>query len=347
MEHEWVLYIAIFATSFALSLLATPYAKTISLKLGAVDYPKKRGMHDVPLPRMGGVAIYFGFMVSMLIFTPFINEFQTKQFFGFIIGATIIFILGVVDDMKELKAKHKLFFQIIACLVVVFSGTTIGNIKWPVNIDLRMSEIPITVVWIIVVTNAFNLIDGLDGLAAGVSTIGAICLTILCVLTGSPLAVVLSAALAGSCLGFLPRNFNPAEVIMGDSGSTFLGFVLAVSSIIGLFKAYAIINIAIALLALALPIFDVCFSIIRRFLQGKPIMQADRGHIHHRLIDYGFSHKQAVIIIYVLSIFTGAISIALAMKQVFFVVLIIVIAGVILLMSHVYKKRILEKDKGL
>jgi UDP-GlcNAc:undecaprenyl-phosphate GlcNAc-1-phosphate transferase len=339
LEHDWILYIAVFATAFGLSLFATPYAKTISIKLNAIDYPKKRGMHKDPIPRMGGVAIIFGFMLSMLVIMPFMEKLRSKEMLGFIIGAVIIAILGMLDDIKNLSPKKKLCVQIIAAMVVIFSGTKIEMVHWPFPIPLEFLSGPITLAWIIGVTNAVNLIDGLDGLAAGVSSIGALCLMILCIMTGSELAVILTAGLAGSCLGFLPRNFNPAEVIMGDTGSTFLGFVLAVTSIIGVFKTYTVLAVLLCTLALALPIFDTLFAMIRRLVNGKPIMQADRGHIHHRLIDSGLSQIQAVFIIYGISITCAVASIVIAMRDTVATFVTVVIIMVFSLMFFVYRKR--------
>ncbi len=346
MEHNWILYIAIFATAFALSLLATPYAKTISIKLNAIDYPKKRGMHKDPIPRMGGIAIVFGFMFSLFIVMPFIDPLRSKEMIGFIIGAFLIVFLGMADDINNLSPKIKLSVQIIAALIVIFSGTKVDVLHWPIPISLEFLSGPITLLWIIGVTNAVNLIDGLDGLAAGVSSIGALCLMILCIMTGSELAVILTAALAGSCLGFLPRNFNPAEVIMGDTGSTFLGYVLAVTSILGVFKAYALLSVLLCTLALALPIFDTLFAMLRRAWRGQPIMQADRGHIHHRLIDSGCSQKQAVFIIYGISILCAGLSIVIAMRDMIAASITFVILMVFGLMFLVYRKRTVREDKN-
>ena len=174
---------------------------------------------------------------------------------------------------------------------------------------------PITFIWIIGVTNAVNLIDGLDGLAAGVSSIASICLMVLCILTGTESAVMFTAALAGSCLGFLPRNFNPAEIFMGDTGATFLGYVLAVTSIMGVFKGYAILALIVCLLSLGLPIFDTMCAMLRRAITHKPIMQADRGHLHHKLIDKGYTQKQAVLILYGISALLAILAIFIAIKD--------------------------------
>jgi len=343
--QEWLIYIVAFAVSFAMSLLTTPLSKKISIKLGAIDYPKKRGLHKEPIPRMGGVAIVFGFFVSMFVLMPFLEELKTVQFFGFLVGASIIVVLGMLDDIYNLNSKIKLAVQIAAALVVVYTGTRIEMVMWPFTTYLETFSAPLTAFWIIGVTNAVNLIDGVDGLAAGVSSICSIFLMILCILTGSPLAVVFTAALAGSCLGFLPRNFNPAELYMGDTGATFLGFVLGVSSIMGLFKSYTLLAVVVAVLVMALPILDTTFAMLRRAINRKPIMSADRGHLHHRLIDMGYSQKQAVLILYVISIITGTLAILIALRD----PLATFVAGLFLvvlsLMVYVYRKRLTDKEE--
>lgn len=338
-EHNWVLYIAAFACAFGISLLATPFAKKISVKVGAIDYPKKRGMHKEPIPRMGGIAIVLGFMMTMLIMMPFVDEIRTGQFIGFMTGALIIIVLGMLDDVYNLNAKLKFAVQFVAALVVVFTGTRINVVMWPFASYLENISAPITIFWIIGVTNAVNFIDGIDGLAAGVSSICATCLMILCILTGTELAVVLTACLAGSCLGFLPRNFNPAEVFMGDTGATFLGYVLAVSSILGVFKSYALLALLVAVLCIALPILDTLFAMIRRVINHKPIMMADRGHLHHRLIDKGYTQKQAVGILYGLSAISGLFAILIAIRNFYAIVVAVVFFVILTLALFVYKKR--------
>ena len=315
MVHNWVLYIAAFASAFAISMVATPFAKKVSEKLGAIDYPKARGMHTKPIPRLGGIAIVLGFMITVLVLYRFVNDINIKHFCGFIAGAIVIVGVGIVDDSRQLPARVKLVFQIIAALLVIGSGIRINVVMWPVTTYLQKLSAPITLIWIIGITNAVNLIDGLDGLAAGVSSIASICLMVLCILTGTESAVVFTAALAGSCLGFLPRNFNPAEIFMGDTGATFLGYVLAVTSIMGVFKGYAVLALVVCLLSIGLPIFDTLCAMLRRAATHKPIMQADRGHLHHKLIDRGYTQKQAVLIMYGISLVLAILAIIIAIKD--------------------------------
>ncbi|MCI1931383.1 MAG: undecaprenyl/decaprenyl-phosphate alpha-N-acetylglucosaminyl 1-phosphate transferase [Clostridia bacterium] len=334
MVHDWVLYIAAFSTAFAISNVMTPVAMKVSIKLGAIDQPKARGMHNKPMPRMGGLAIYLGFMLTVFLLYRFVQYGETRKLIGFMIGASIIVVLGMFDDVCDLPAKLKFFVQILAALVAIFSGIRIHVVMWPVTHVLLTLSGPITLLWIVGVTNAVNLIDGLDGLAAGVSSIAAICLMVLCILTGDETAVVLTAALAGSCLGFLPRNFNPAQIFMGDTGATFLGYTLAVTSILGVFKGYAMLALVVSMLCLGFPIFDTLFAIIRRLARRQPIMQADRGHLHHKLIDRGFSQKQAVMILYGISTICGVIAILLAIKNA--KVLVVILLTIIVLSFLIY-----------
>ena len=295
------------------ALISTPVVRSLAFRIGAVDVPKdNRRMHDHPIPRMGGLAIFFGFVLSVLIFLPL-----TAQLRSMLLGAVIIVILGIFDDIYALSAKLKFMVQIFAALLAVMGGNRIMGLS---NINIFSSEpywelgwlsYPITILWIVGITNAVNLIDGLDGLACGVSTISSMTLLVIALIVSEPDVAILTAALAGACIGFLPYNLNPAKIFMGDTGSTFLGFVLATVSIQGLFKFYTIISFAVPFLMLALPIFDTCFAILRRVSKGQSPMAPDRGHIHHRLIDMGFSQKQAVAVLYVISAILGLSAVVL------------------------------------
>lgn len=344
MQHNWILYLVAFSLTFGLSILATPFAKKMSYKLKAIDYPKSRGLNKEPMPRLGGLAIFLSFIVSIILLSVFIKDFHTKQFYGFLLGGIIIVVLGIFDDIYELKAKPKFLIQLLVAIIVVSTGTRIDVMSWPFWQYLRPFNALITMAWIIGLINAVNLIDGVDGLAAGVSSIASLCLMVLCIISGSELAVVLTAMLAGSCLGFLPRNFSPAEIYMGDTGATFLGYVLAVTSCIGVYKSYAVLSVVIAIFAVALPILDTLFAMIRRAINRKPLMSADRGHLHHRLIDSGYSHKQAVLILYIISFFSAIIAILIAIKNYNATIVVFIFFGVLVLMVYVYRKRIKEKN---
>jgi len=305
--------VAALAVAFVVALILTPIVKRLAQRVGAVDVPADgRRMHKRPIPRMGGLAIFLGFLLSVLVFLDL-----TAQMRGMLLGAVIIVVLGVFDDIYDLNAKFKFVVQIVAALVAVFSGNIIDTISNP-NIfsqnpywSLGWLSIPVTVIWIVAITNAVNLIDGLDGLACGVSTISSMTLLVIAMVCSAGEVAVLMAALAGACLGFLPYNMNPAKIFMGDTGSTFLGFILAVVSIQGLFKFYAIISFAVPFLLLGLPIFDTCFAFLRRISHGQSPMKADRSHVHHRLIDMGFNQKQAVAVLYIISAILGLSAVVL------------------------------------
>lgn len=295
------------------ALISTPVVRSLAFRVGAVDVPKDaRRMHDHPIPRMGGLAIFFGFILSVLIFLPLTPELR-----GMLLGSVVIVILGIFDDIFSLPALPKFLVQIMAALIAVLQGNRIDFLSNP-NIfskeafwELGWLSVPITVLWIVGITNAVNLIDGLDGLACGVSTISSMTLLVIALIVAEPDVAILMAALSGACVGFLPYNLNPAKIFMGDTGSTFLGFILATVSIQGLFKFYAIISFAVPFLMLGLPIFDTCFAILRRVSHGQSPMSPDRGHIHHRLIDMGFSQKQAVAVLYIISAILGLSAVVL------------------------------------
>ena len=300
-------------TAALVALISTPVVKSLAFRVGAVDIPKdNRRMHDHPIPRMGGLAIFFGFILSVLIYLPLTSELR-----GMLLGGVIIVILGILDDIFALPAMPKFIVQIIAALIAVLHGNHIDFLSNP-NIfssepvwELGWLSFPITVLWIVGITNAVNLIDGLDGLACGVSTISAATMLVIALLVSEVDVAVMMAALAGACVGFLPYNFNPAKIFMGDTGATFLGFIMATVSVEGMFKQYTIISFVVPFLMLGLPIFDVCFAVVRRVSHGQSPMKPDRGHVHHRLIDMGFSQKQAVGVLYVISAILGLSAVVL------------------------------------
>ena len=304
---------AALVVAFLVAVITTPVVKNLAFKMGAVDVPKdNRRMHDHPIPRMGGLAIFLGFLLSVLVFLDLNNQLR-----GMLLGAVIIVVLGIFDDIYSLKAMFKFCVQIAAALVAALSGNVIDTLSNP-NVfsqnlywELGWLSIPVTVLWIVAITNAVNLIDGLDGLACGVSAIGSMTLLVISLAISDGPVAILMAALTGGCLGFLPYNMNPAKIFMGDTGSTFLGFILAVVSIQGLFKLYTIISFAVPFLMLGLPIFDTCFAILRRVSHGQSPMSPDRGHIHHRLIDMGFNQKQAVAVLYIISAILGLSAVVL------------------------------------
>lgn len=317
-----------FTIAFAISLAATPFVISLAHKIGAVDVPdSERRIHKKPIPRLGGLAIFYGFLVALLCFAK-IDE----QLRGILIGALIIVGVGIIDDVKQLRAIIKLGAQLLAAVIVVFHNVRITAISVPGFISetgvlqLGFLSIPITIAWIVGVTNAVNLIDGLDGLAVGVSSIASFSLFFIAILGGEQNVAIISAALAGGCLGFFPYNFNPAKIFMGDTGSQFLGFMLSAICIQGLFKGYVVISFIIPLLILGLPLFDTIFAIIRRAWNHKPIMGADRGHLHHRLLDSGFSQKQTVAILYIIASILGISAVLVLERGAYVACMLILIA---------------------
>lgn len=343
-KQKILLASATFVISLIMSYLLTPYAKKLAYKIGAIDIPKdNRRVHKEPIPRLGGLAIYFAFIVTTLAMALLKTGITfNKELLGILIGVTIIVMVGIVDDVKAISAKYKLAAQVTAALIVVYSGVTIDFINFPLAktasglVFLQAFRIPITVFWIVGITNTVNLIDGLDGLAAGVSTIASLSLAAVAFGAGQSSIAILLVILAGATTGFLPYNFNPAQIFMGDTGSLAIGFLLATISVEGVIKTAATIAVAIPVLALGVPIFDTAFAIIRRLINGRPIMEADKGHLHHRLLDHGFSQKQTVLTLYVISTVLGgsAVVISNATSRLSAYLVIVTISSLILLGAY-------------
>lgn len=338
-----------FLLAFITAYVFTPYTVRLARKVKALDRPKnKRKVHKKIMPRLGGIAIVLGFLVSAMYLIIamiieqkldiFTNNYYIKLL-GFLAGIIILEIFCYIDDTKGIKPIVKLIGQLLAAIVVVASGIVMDTIiieragaiisnEWILRI--------ITIIWIVGITNAINLIDGLDGLSTGVSLISSICLIIIFILNSSPIiSIILATALAGALLGFLPFNFNPARTFMGDTGSNFIGFTLAIISILGIAKTYTAIIVIAPLLVLALPIFDTSFAIIRRIIREKSlkaVFKADRGHLHHKLIDRGYTQKQAVFILYGISATFGLFAIILLesgiWKAISFALLVLAIVAI-------------------
>ena len=342
LTRQVLFMIFAFIVSFAFTFATTPLVRRFAFKIGAIDIPKdNRRMHKKPTPRIGGLAIIFGFTVATLCFAQ-----PSRQLYGTLAGAAIIAVMGVIDDCKNLPAKLKFVIQIIAALVVVFAGDIKIDVFTNPNflsdnpywVLPEWLSVTLTVIWIVFITNAVNFIDGLDGLAAGVSAIMSISLVFISIRVGEYSIAILGIALMGSCFGFLPFNFNPAKIFMGDTGATFLGFMLATLSIQGVFKSYAVISFAVPLLILGLPLFDALFAMIRRILRGQSPMTADRGHLHHRLVDMGFSQKQTVFILYAISGVLGITAVLLAESGVLRALLLVICVLILLLIGSMLGK---------
>ncbi len=316
-KADYLTALFIFLTAAAISAISTPLVKRLAFKVGAVDQPSARRINTVPMPRMGGLAIYIGFVASLLIFTT-----PSKQILGILLGSIVIVALGVFDDIYSLKPILKLFFQAIAALIPIMFGLKISQINdfFSVTnseyIKLGIFSIPLTLIWIVALINAVNWIDGLDGLACGVCTISSVSIFIILAQLGDPVTALIIAALAGACIGFLPFNFNPAKIFMGDTGSMFLGYILATVSISGMFKWYAIVTYAIPFLLMGFPIFELLFSSIRRICHGQSPFHADKGHIHHRLLGIGMNQKQAVATLYTLTSILCLLAVILATSDI-------------------------------
>lgn len=316
-------------SAFLICFASTPLVRMFANRVGAIDMPDATRVHNTPTPRLGGLAIFLGFLFSVVLFAD-----VSRQVQGMLLGAVVIVVSGVIDDITPLKWYIKIVFQIAAALIAVYHGIIIDAVSNP-NIfggsELLVFgsfSIPITILWIIGMTNAVNLIDGLDGLACGVSGISSVTMLVIALLVSDMNVAVIMAALAGACIGFLPYNLNPAKIFMGDTGALLLGYVLSTASIMGLFKFYAIISFAVPFLVLGLPLFNTAFVFILRIIKGKNPMQRDRGHFHDRLIGMGLSQKQAVAVLYVISGILGLAAVVITtsgeMRALIFVIAVLV-----------------------
>ena len=317
-----------FMIAFMTAFMATPHTIKLAKKLGAVDTPQDaRRINKVTMPRLGGLAVILGFFVSvsyLLIIMSIeknIDLYQDnyiQKIIGFVLGALVIGITCFIDDVKGVKALVKLVAQIIAAIIVIKFGIRIDNMDIPFLKFENQSNIfyiVLTLFWIVGITNAMNLIDGLDGLSTGISIISCFSLLIIFSLNASPLiSIVLITALGGALVGFLPYNFNPAKTFIGDTGSNFLGYCLSIISILGIAKTYTAIVLVAPLIVFALPLFDTTFAIIRRLIHGKSlkaIIEPDANHLHHKMLQKGFTQKQAVLILYGISATFGMFAIIL------------------------------------
>ena len=338
-----------FLLAFITAFVLTPYTIRLAKKVGAVDKPDERKINVKPIPRLGGMAVICGFLVSIIYLIISMNiegkinlleDNLYIKLIGIFLGLIVLATACYVDDKKGIKPITKLIAQLIAAVIVVCFGIRIDNFTIPFKENsVILNEVfsyIITVGWIVAITNAINLTDGLDGLASGITLISCISLLIVFALNESPLiAIILITALAGSIVGFLPYNFNPAKTFIGDIGSNFLGFALAIISILGVAKTYTAIVLIAPIIVLALPIVDTIWAIIRRVIKTKSlkgIFKADRGHLHHKLMDKGFSQKQSVLILYGVTATLGMIAVILLesgiWKAISFALLVIAIVAI-------------------
>ncbi|WP_025717589.1 glycosyltransferase family 4 protein [Paenibacillus sp. 1-18] len=313
-----LIYIIGFVMALGLALLLTPLVKKFAVKVGAVDVPNARKVHTRIMPRLGGLGIFLAFLLSLLAILPLVPDGMLSSrdinfIAAFLIGGTLITLIGALDDRFDLNAKLKFLAQIaVACMVVFAFDIRVDFVNVPFQDAYSSLEswisIPLTIFWIVGVTNAINLIDGLDGLAAGVSGIAIGTIFVMSLLMGNYMVAMLCLVLLGSIVGFLFFNFHPAKIFMGDTGSLFLGFCLAMLSMLG-FKQIAIVSFITPLIIIGVPLSDTFFAIVRRKLQKKPIFSPDKGHLHHCLRELGFSHRQTVLIIYCIAAFFGVLAV--------------------------------------
>ncbi len=326
--NMYLLYVVGFIVAFLLAVLLTPFVKQLAIMVGAVDAPNERKVHSRIMPRLGGIAIFVAFAGGFFAISPFFDSINANVAWGLIVGGAIIAITGALDDRFELSPKVKMLGIVgAACVLVFYFDMRVSFINIPfagTAHALEWLSVPLTIFWIVGVTNAINLIDGLDGLAAGVSAIAISTIMVLAIMMGNVTVILLSAVILGSIIGFLFFNFHPAKIFMGDSGALFLGFCIATLSMLG-FKQATLVSFVIPLLIIAVPFSDTIFAIIRRKVNNKSWTTADKGHLHHCLLQLGLSHRNTVLLMYGLSTFFGLMAILLSQAALWVTVIAIVV----------------------
>jgi UDP-GlcNAc:undecaprenyl-phosphate/decaprenyl-phosphate GlcNAc-1-phosphate transferase len=324
-----MLFIALIVC-FTVSILITPLVKKFAFLIGATDQPNRRKVHHSTMPRLGGLAIFISFIVGMVILQP-----ENPASTAILIGCFIIVFTGICDDLFELPAKYKLIGQLAAALIVVFLGDLqvhFINLPFGGQLEFGYLSIPFTILWIVGITNAINLIDGLDGLAAGVSSIALVTISGMALIQGSLYVVIVGSIVLISTLGFLFYNFHPASIFMGDTGALFLGFVISVLSLLG-YKNVTFISFIIPVIILGVPISDTIFAILRRLINNQPLGAPDKSHLHHCMLRLGYSHRQTVLIIYAMAAFFGLVAVIYSQAKIggaiFLIVVLIVLMELI------------------
>lgn len=313
MDYNLKQVLIMVCTTFVFTALIVPLIKRIAIYIGAVAKPNERTVHKHDMPQLGGLAIFFGFLIGYMLFSK-----QTIEMNSILIGSFIIIIAGIIDDINPIKAKYKWLTQLVSAAVVVFyGGILLKDISaFGYYIDFGVWAYPITLFFIVAMINAINLIDGLDGLAAGISSIFFLTIGIIAFIMNNigGLDIVLSFIMLGSTLGFLLHNFHPAKIFMGDTGSMFLGFIISIIALLG-FKNVTLTSFIVPILILAVPILDTFFAILRRIINKQPITQADKQHLHHQLLKMNFSHTTTVLIIYYIDALFAFASIVYVIKD--------------------------------
>jgi UDP-GlcNAc:undecaprenyl-phosphate/decaprenyl-phosphate GlcNAc-1-phosphate transferase len=314
-----IYHLIAFLVAAVVVLWTTPDVRNIGIKSGRVDQPGGRKVHQRPMVRLGGVSIFAGTIISLLIvwwlggFGILPSE-KEWQIWGVTLGGVGFFMIGLADDLLNLSPLTRLVMQVIVAAGAWKAGVSIDFVSIPTVgiVHLEWLSLPITVIWLVGMVNAINWIDGLDGLAAGVSGIAAVVMLVVALFMRQPAAALIAAALAGASLGFLRYNFNPAQIFMGDGGAYFMGFTLASVGVIGLVKIPAFTAVLLPYLILAVPIVDMSAVILVRLRHGKSPFSADKRHLHHRLLQAGLSHRLTVLFIYSLTLWVGSLALAIA-----------------------------------
>lgn len=301
--------------AFAVVYLMVPYLRTLAMKTGFVDLPNARKLHKEPIPLLGGTALYFGFLITVLLMELVFGEVDSK-FYGIALGGFLLYAIGVVDDYyktrgKDFPAWPKFLTHIAAAIVLVLFDVKVSAITIPwldlpyysfADHGMEWLSYVVTILWVVSITNMLNLLDGVDGLAAGITSISATTLLFISIISGNTEVAIYAVALIGVCLAFLKHNFHPARIFMGDAGATFLGFTLAAIAVDGAFKSAAFVSVLVPILALGVPIFDTIYVIIRRIKEKRPIYHADKSHTHHVLMKSGLNQVQTVSFMYLIGI---------------------------------------------
>lgn len=316
-------YLAMFLVSLLRAWLATPWVRRLALHLGALDHPGDRKVHAEVMPRMGGLAVFAGFCLPWLAFLLLKNRVSGifaeywEMFWALLAGGTAMLLLGIYDDLKGLKATPKFVVQVAVAVALYYAGFRITRITNPFGpaIELEWLSLPLSVLWMVGITNAINLLDDIDGLATGVTACIAMSLALINMVHGNVIVALLTLALAGASFGFLPFNSSPARIFLGDTGSLFMGLLLACIGILSLFKAATVSFILVPLLVFGLPLFDTTSVMLGRLRRGTPLFQGDQSHVHHRLLRAGMNHRQASYYLYAVTLLLAGLAIFISFNQ--------------------------------
>ncbi|MEW6302085.1 MAG: MraY family glycosyltransferase [Verrucomicrobiota bacterium] len=347
-------YIATLILSALAAFLLTPLMRRLAFRIGAIDLPGERKVHTEPMARLGGLAVFGGFCFPWIGFYLLDNRvtatFQNyeKMFAALMVGATMMLMLGVYDDVKGLNAPKKFAVQILTAVALYFGGFQITVLSNPFGDPFQLGwlSLPVSILWIVAITNAINLLDGIDGLVTGVTVCIALSLALINILNDNIIVALLTLCLAGACLGFLPHNFSPARIFLGDTGSLFIGVVLACIGIISLFKATTATIVVVPLILFGVPLFDTTAVLFGRLLRGDPLFRADKTHLHHRLLRLGWNQKQASVFLYGVTLALGAVAIYVNLYQTPLLVLFVVAASLVLCTWVLFALRMRGRDQS-